>query len=92
MLHSRYRRHQLISVTLKGNAVEKAHGVDSDVNAGSRELPLLAQVIKSVPRSPGKKSVLANGDNQQPRDVSAVRLLRAFCAATNGKISDVFRS
>jgi hypothetical protein len=26
------------------------------------------------------------------RDVSAVRLLSAFCAATNGKISDVFRS
>jgi hypothetical protein len=26
------------------------------------------------------------------RDVSAVRLLSAFCAATNGEISDVFRS
>ena len=87
MLHSRYRRHQLISVALKGNAVEKAYGIDSDVDAGSRKFPLLDQVIKPV------RNLLVRNEfwrtviiARKLRDVSAVRLLSAFCPPTNGKI------
>src|ERR1700730_17630440 len=93
MLHSRYRRHQLISVALKGNAVEKACGIDSDVNAGSRKFPLLDQVIKPV------RDLLVRNEFWRTviiackfRDVPAVRLLSAFCPATNGEIPDVFCS
>ncbi len=93
MLHSRYRRHQLISVALKGNAVEKAYGIDSDVDAGSRKFPLLDQVIKPV------RNLLVGNEFWRPviiacklRDVPAVRLLSAFCPATNGEIPDVFCS
>src|ERR1700681_706573 len=93
MLHSRYRRHQLISVALKGNAVEKAYGIDSDVDAGSRKFPLLDQVIKPV------RDLLVRNEFWRTviiacklRDVSAVRLLSAFCPPTNGKIPDVFCS
>src|SRR6201982_1160386 len=93
VLHSPDRCHQLISVMPKGNAVEKAYGIDSDVNAGSRKFPLLDQVIKPV-RNPRVR-------NQfwrtmiipcKLRDVSAVRLLSAFCPTANGKIPDVFCS
>src|SRR5262249_44206272 len=91
VLHSRDRRHQLISLTPKGNAVEKAYGIDSDVNAGSRKLPLLDQVIEPVRdlfvRNQFRRTVIIAC---KLRDVSAVRLLSAFCPATNGKISDVF--
>jgi len=82
MLHSRYRRHQLISVALKGNAVEKAYGIDSDVDAGSRKFPLLDQVIKPI------RNLLVGNEFWRPviiacklRDVPAVRLLSAFCPA-----------
>jgi len=67
--------------------------VSEGVNAGSRKFPLLDQVIKPV------RDLLVRNQFWRTviiacklRDVSAVRLLSAFCAATNGKISDVFRS
>jgi hypothetical protein len=91
ILHARYRRHQLISVALKGNAVEKAYGIDSDVDAGSRKFPLLDQVIKPV------RNLLVGNEfwrtviiARKLRDVPAVRLLGALCSATNGKIPMYF--
>src|SRR5262249_50739399 len=67
--------------------------IDSDVNAGSRKLPLLDQVIKPVRdllvRNQFRRTVIIAC---KLRDVSAVRLLSAFCPATNGKIPDVFCS
>jgi len=84
MLHSRYRRHQLISVALKGNAVEKAYGIDSDVDAGSRKFPLLDQVIKPV------RNLLVGNEFWRPVIIACklreIRLLSAFCPATNGEI------
>ena len=39
---------QPFGVTPKGNAVEKADGIDGDVDAGGRQLALLDQMVKPV--------------------------------------------
>jgi Bacterial regulatory helix-turn-helix proteins, AraC family len=59
MLHSRYRRHQLISITLKGNAVEKAYGIDSDVNADRTiGFMLTGQVALELPSAAGFEGII----------------------------------
>ena len=93
MLHVRDRRRQPFGVTPKGNAVEKAHSIDGDVNAGSRQLALLDQMVKPIGnlllRDQLWRALIVVCEF---RDVSGIGSLSALRPTTNGQVPDIFGS
>ena|ERR1700739_2105515 len=78
---ARDRRHQLITITPKGNAVEKAYGIDSDVNAGSRKFPLLDKMKisytvsrGSIVDEDGSYKCLRKGNWEEPDKAGGIKI------------------
>ena len=84
---------QRFGVAPKGNAVEKAHRIDGDVDAGSRQLALLDQMVKPVGnllvRDQLWRALIVACEF---RDVSGIGSLSALRPTTNGQVPDVFGS
>ena len=70
-----------------------AHGIDGDVDAGSRQLALLDHMVKPVGNllvsdQLWRALIIA----REFRDVSGIGSLSAFSPTTNGQVPDVFGS
>jgi hypothetical protein len=93
VLHVRDRRSQRFGVAPKGNAVEKARRIDGNVDAGSRQLALLDQMVKPVGnlliRDQLWRALIVACEF---RDLSGIGSLSALRPTTNGQVPDVFGS